>query len=111
VLLPAAPFKTVPSRLPEAVGYVLDALRIDRHRIAAEVSAMEECLVAPTNDRRVLGTMNDFDRMLDLDGTSLLGVALRLAEAPCGPIGMASPDDETTRVLSAPVLRLLKGGA
>jgi hypothetical protein len=113
VLLPAAPFKSLPSRLPEAVGHVLDALRIDPHKIAAEISAMNECLVAPTNDRRVLGTMNDFDRMLDayLDGRSLLGVALHLADAPCGPIGMASPNDETMKVLSAPVLRLLKGGA
>jgi hypothetical protein len=92
---------------------MLHALRIDPTKIVAEVSAMEECIVAPTNDRRVLGTMNDFDRMLDsyLDRRSLQAEALQLAEAPCGPIGMASPIDETRRVFSAPVLRLVKNGA
>jgi hypothetical protein len=61
---------------------------------------MDECIVAPTNDRRVLGTMNDFDRMLDsyLEGRSLQAEALQLAEAPCGPIGMQSPIEETKRV-------------
>jgi hypothetical protein len=113
VLLPAAPFKTLPARLPDGVGQMLHALRIDPTKIVAEVSAMEECIVAPTNDRRVLGTMNDFDRMLDsyLDRRSLQAEALQLAEAPCGPIGMASPIDETRRVFSAPVLRLVKNGA
>jgi polysaccharide deacetylase 2 family uncharacterized protein YibQ len=43
-----------------------------------------------------------------LDGRALLDVALHLAEAPCGPIGMASPNDETVKVLSAPFLRLVE---
>jgi hypothetical protein len=71
---------------------------------------MSECFVTTTNDRRILGSMNDFDRMLDsyIDGRPLLDVALHLAEAPCGPIGMASPREETVRVFSAPVLRLVR---
>ena len=47
--------------------------------------------------------MNDFERMLpdDLDaGGSLLRASLRLAEAPCSPIGMASPDDVTRRAFA-----------
>jgi hypothetical protein len=110
VLLPAAPFKTLPSRVHQAVGAILHALAIDPKRVATELSAMRESFVASTNDRRVLGSMNDFDRMLGsyLDGRALLDVALHLAEAPCGPIGMASPNDETVKVLSAPFLRLVE---
>jgi hypothetical protein len=109
ILLPAAPYRTVPARLPAAVGDMLRALSIDDAKVAAELAAMREPVLAPTNDRRVLGSMNDFDRMLEsyLGGRSLLEVARCLAEAPCGPIGMASPDDETVRLFSAPRLRLV----
>jgi hypothetical protein len=118
VLLAAAPFKTVTSRLPEAVGPVLHALRIDKQRIDSELAAMNESVVAPTNDRRVLGTMNDFDRMLEayLDGRPLVDVALHLADAPCRPIGMESPCGATLALFgqagpdpTRPALRLVKG--
>jgi hypothetical protein len=87
VLLPAAPFKTLPARIPEATGQMFQALRVDPQKIAAELSSMSECFVATTNDRRVLGTMNDFDRMLDClrtirAYTSLFGV--QAAETACG---------------------------
>jgi hypothetical protein len=65
VLLPAAPFKTLPARVAEGVAQVLDALGIDEQGIAAEVAAMRECVVTTTNDRQILGSMNDFANMLD----------------------------------------------
>lgn len=49
VLLPAAPFKTLPSRLPMAVEQMLHAFRIDPPKIDAEVAMMKDCIVAPTN--------------------------------------------------------------
>lgn len=111
VLLHAAPFKTVPSRLPEAVGQMLRALRIEPQSISSELAAMNECIVAPTNDRRVLGSMNDFDRMLEayLDGRPLVQVALHLSEAPCSPIGMERPKDVARELFSAPAVRLARG--
>jgi hypothetical protein len=68
-------------------------------------------LVAPTNDRRVLGTMNDFGRMLEdyLDGRALVEVALHLADAPYSPVGMRNPRDVTRDLFAAPTLRLVKG--
>jgi hypothetical protein len=118
VLLPAAPFKTVPSRLPEAVAEMLHALLIEPQGIASEISAMSECLVARTNSRQVLGSMLDFTNMLEayLDERPLVEVALHLAESPCSPIGMESPD-RATRALFQRVgpgskqaaLRLVKG--
>jgi hypothetical protein len=55
--------------------------------------------------------MNDFVRMLDafLDGRPLVEVALQLAEAPCGPLGMECPRRATLALFTAPSLRLVKG--
>jgi hypothetical protein len=50
--------------------------------------------VAKTASRRVLGFMNDFAWMLEVDPrepTSLLDRALLLAESHCKPIGMDNP--------------------
>jgi hypothetical protein len=95
VLIPIAPNTTFLSRVVEASGEMLMALGVDRKEALSEMTAMNDCTVAPTNDRRVLGTINDFGRMLEayLDGRPLPEVALHLAEAPCGPIGMERPMD------------------
>ena len=117
VLLPIAPAKTFVPRFTEAAGEMLMALGIDRQQALSEMAAMNECIVAPTNDRRVLGTINDFGRMLDayLDGRSLPEVALHLAEAPCSPIKMESPRRATLALFehfgsqsNKPALRLVK---
>jgi hypothetical protein len=111
VLLPIAPNKTFIARFVEAAGEMLMALGIDRQKVLAEISGMNECVVTTTNDRRVLGTITDFGRMLEayLDGRPLPEVALHLAEAPCSPIGMERPRDLACDFFSAPVLRLVKG--
>jgi len=62
---------------------------------------MAEIVFARTISRQNLGSMNDFDRMLDpAPGESLASAALELAEAPCGPIGMQSPDRATIGVFA-----------
>ena len=94
VLLPIAPNKTFIPRFVEAAGEMLMAIGIeDRKAVLTEMSAMAECIVAPTNDRRVLGTINEFGRMLEvyLDGRPLPEVALHLSDTPCSPIGMDRP--------------------
>jgi hypothetical protein len=56
--------------------------------------------------------MNDFMRSMEayVEDDSLLEVALRLAEAPCGPLGMKNPRETTRAVFSVPTLRLVKDG-
>jgi hypothetical protein len=118
VLLPIAPNKTFIPRFVEAAGEMLMALGIDRKAVLAEMAAMGECIVAATNDRRVLGSINDFGRMLEvyLDGRALPKVALHLADAPCSPIGMDRPRDAARELFAQswirsnePNLRLVKG--
>ncbi len=120
VLLPIAPNKTFLSRFVEAAGEMLMAIGVDRKAVVAEMAVMGECIVAPTNDRRVLGTINDFGRTLDIavERHPLPEVALLLATIPCSPIGMEYPKD-VARELFAPEqlafrdnqspLRLVKG--
>lgn len=110
VLLPIAPNKTFLPRFVEAAGEMLMALGIDRKQCLAEMAAMGECIVAPTNDRRVLGTINDFGRMLEvyLDGRPLPEVALHLAETPCSPIGMDRPGNVARELFSVAALSLVK---
>jgi len=118
VLLPIGPNKTFISRFVEAAGEMLMAIGVDRKAVVAEMGGMAECIVAPTNDRRVLGTINDFGRALDVlvDRHPLLEGALLLAEMPCSPIGMESPRRATIALFgqwypdpTRPALRLVKG--
>jgi hypothetical protein len=73
--------------------------------IREELQAMTDIVFARTTNRSILGTMNDFDRMLDAaPGQSLTSAALELAEAPCGPIAMESPDRATRKLFANPDL-------
>jgi hypothetical protein len=110
VLFSVAPSKTVLSRFVEAVGHVFESLELDQQKVAGDLASMKERTVATANNRRVLGSMNDFARILDayLDGRTLVDVALQLAEAPCSPLGMVCPRDATLALFSAPSLRLVR---
>ena len=103
VLVPARDSAALGSRLTEGVGKMLTALGIPGPQIFEEQQHMAEIVFARTFSRQILGSMNDFDRMLDFGpGESLTSAALRLAEAPCGPIEMESPDRATVRVFANP---------
>ena len=104
VLIPARDGSLLVPRLREAVGQMLRALRVAEAALAAEDDAMMEARIGKTVSRQVLGSMNDFVRMLDSyrGAGSLLEVSLRLAETPCGPLRMNSPRHETIRVFALP---------
>ncbi|GAC1494954.1 MAG: hypothetical protein NVS1B5_20240 [Gemmatimonadaceae bacterium] len=98
VLLPAVAAKLLPRRLPEAAFDVLKRLGIPGSAIDREMREMQDAVVARTASRSVLGMMNDFAFAAPyrlVEGASLVEVALWLAETPCSPIDMNSPDRET----------------
>ncbi len=104
VLVSARPGDLIVARFVEALGAELDRLGIATDVVSAELAGMAEVQLARTRSRQILGTMNDFDRMLDsylTPGNSLVDVALRLAEAPCGPIAMRSPADVAVELRAA----------
>lgn len=96
VLVPARDPASLGARFAAAVGGVLAALGIPAHQIEEEQRQMAQLAFARTMSRQILGTMNDFRRMLDAaPDQPLTKAALELAEAPCGPIEMESPDSVT----------------
>lgn len=104
VLIAAKPAETIVPRFVEALGAMLRRLDVPVDVISAELAQMTEVRIGRTSSRRILGTMNDFYRMLDSyrsPGRSLEDVALQLAVSPCGPIAMQSPDDLAPRLLSS----------
>jgi hypothetical protein len=84
---------------------VLAELRVALSAIDREVLAMEGQRVGKTASHQVLGLMNDFRHMMmahPWPPRSLTALSLELAEAPCGPAGMRSPDDLTRELLATP---------
>jgi hypothetical protein len=105
VFMPLAPAATLLERAPEAIVEVLRRHGADESFIADELAAMSEARIAPTNDRSVVGVMNEFafhgeirwhERSTDLEDLSV-----ELAGTPIGPLrGRAGfPDRELAVVL------------
>jgi hypothetical protein len=89
VLVPAKDIGGLPERIALAARDMLLAVGIPEEQVVRELRQMAECRIAKTASRQVLGTMNDFAWMLEVDPRetmSLLDRALLLAECPCSPI-------------------------
>ena len=87
VFTPLAPAPELLDRLPDEIARVLDLHGVARAVIEAERSQMADVALAPTNDRSVVGVMNEFaflgEHFFDGDLTAL---TLRMAETPVGPL-------------------------
>lgn len=104
ILIPARDATALVSRLRSALAKILRSIDVPAAMVMAETNAMADAVIGKTARRSVLGSINDFKRMLDayLDGRPLLAVSLHLAECPCGPPRGDSPRDATIRALSRP---------
>ncbi|MGB7755174.1 MAG: hypothetical protein WBL23_03825 [Salinisphaera sp.] len=84
LLLPAAPYATLPERFLEDLPFLLGYLHIPEAMIEAEIADMAPLHVAKTNSRSVLASINQYDFMIScyLDGESWTTVDLmkRMAE-------------------------------
>lgn len=94
ILTPARDVRGIPGRLSELVDARLRCLGVDERLVAAEGSAMGEVVVAKTASRSVLGTLNDFAKLISYyqsrytgEPSSLEAVEARLAETPCRVTG------------------------
>ena len=95
VFFPLAPATTLLERLSDEIAKVLALHGVDKATIEAERAAMSDVRIAPTNDRSVVGVMNEFaflgEHFFEGDLTEL---SLRLAGTPVGPLraGDGFPD-------------------
>ena len=105
--MPLAPAATLLDRVPGAIAAVLRGHGVDEAIIASELAAMSDKRIAPTDNRSVVGVMNEFafqgerlfgDRFDDLEELSL-----RMSRLIVGPLmkGAGSPDRELAAVLGA----------
>lgn len=103
LVVPAREARTLAERFPLALGRALAQLGVSPAAIEREVQAMADPRIGKTARRTVLGSMNDFQRMMPAHPwppRSLTTLSLELAEAPCGPIAMRSPDDLTRELFA-----------
>jgi len=105
VLVHVKSLATLPQRLPVAVGEMLRTIGVPENDVAAELDQMSDAVVAKTASRQILGSMNDFGRLLEGywfgDPKALVEVALKIADAPCRPIGMDNPRDATLAIFKS----------
>ena len=105
VLMPLAPAGRLLERLPDEIARVLALHGVDQAVIEVEREQMAEVRIAPTNDRSVLGVMNEFaflgEHFFEGDLTAL---SLRLAGTPVGPLHSTHgfPDRALAALLTNP---------
>ena len=106
VLMPLAPAATLLARFPGQVATVLAAHGTPDTVISPELQQMRERRTAKTANRSVVGIMNEFTYLAetyrgDTPAPDLLGLAMRLATTPCGPLydKHVSPDRELHALL------------
>jgi len=112
ILIPAKEASAFPERLKSSLSDALREMGVSGNHVAAELDHMNSFGFYKTASRRILGSINDFVRMLEGYngiGMSLSEISRRLAEAPCSPLGMESPNRATPRLFDGqPTLRILK---
>lgn len=90
VLVPLAPASSVIERFGEHLETMLQHLGVPATAIARERGHRAEHRIAPTDDRRVVGVMTEYLRILDwwrqdvggIDQHNMLDLSLKLASTP-----------------------------
>lgn len=106
VFVPLAPAATLTKRIPDAIAAALRRQGAPEEFVAAELAAMGEVRIAPTNDRSVVGVMNEFafhgewafrERLPDLED-----VGYQMSSLLLGPLrnSEGSPDRELIALLN-----------
>jgi hypothetical protein len=106
VVLPAKETQTLASRLAVAAGQVLQKLGVAPELVERELNEMRSFAYGRTQNRRVLGSLNDLMFQLSWymhhePDRSLLEHSLHLAETPCAPIKHESPDRVTIELFQS----------
>jgi hypothetical protein len=90
MIVPARDVRGLPGRLPDVVETRLRRLGVASRTIEAETRAMQPVVLAPTEDRSVLGIAVDFAKSLPYflesgpwDDSTLQHAEDKLAETPC----------------------------
>ena len=104
VLMPGRDLKNLARHFPGALAEVLLALGIPAPTVEREVEACENALIATTNNRSLLGTINDFaflvsHQLREHPDADLTQAGLWLSRTPVGPLSHERPRDVARRLL------------
>lgn len=85
-------------RFPDALGVLLVQLGVRVDAAGREMEASRDIVLAPTNSRSLVGTLNEFSFMAscavsDNPQTVLGDLSLWLSRSPVGPLGLQYPVD------------------
>jgi len=105
VILPGRDVKHLADNFPAARARILAGLGIAASAAEREVETTREAVIAQTNNRSLLGTLNDFSFMLtwqlrDEPAADLVQAALDLSGTPVRPLGPGFPDRATRDLLA-----------
>ena len=100
VIVAAKDVKRLPERVATAAETILTAIGVPKEDVEAELAEMHAGYLAPTTNRRVLGSLNDFVFHFEHGAGSvpelnMLERTLRLAKMPCGALAYAFPSEAT----------------
>jgi hypothetical protein len=105
VLVEARKIGSFEDRFRRALADLLHDIGVPVENIQRELAEMRELFYGRTNNRSVLGTMNDFTFFLRValseePDKSLPELALELSEILCGPLGYGRPRDVARSLLA-----------
>jgi Plasmid pRiA4b ORF-3-like protein len=105
VFMELAPAATLLERAPASIELVLRRHGVDEAFLAAERKAMSEVRIAPTNDRRVVGVMNEFafhgERLWKEGQRDLEALSLRMSSLIIGKLAEGSSDRALAAVMGS----------
>jgi hypothetical protein len=78
----ASPLSTLAERIRAALGALLRDLGVSDTSIGQELDAMNDVVIAKTNDRSIVGVLNDYVRLAEACDESLHEMSLFLAQTP-----------------------------
>ena len=105
VYVPLAPTKTLLDRIPDAIESALRHQGAPEEVIAAEREAMIQVRIAQTNDRSIVGVMNEFADLAEVFATEgdfdLDSLSMRMSDIIVGPLDKraGTPGRESAVVL------------
>ncbi len=97
-VIPASPAPGILLWMGDELERILVDIGVDPARASKEAAHLHpsNVTIAPTASRQVLGSMTDFKHLLHIHldaGDSPHEASLRMADAPCSPLGMDRPRD------------------
>jgi len=110
VLMPGRDVRHLARNFAPALESVLLRLGISPEVVECEVEASRQATIATTNNRSLLGTINDFSNLLryrlyDEREADLVELSLWLSHTPVRPLGPGWPDELTRQLLGEPQTR------